>query len=268
MYPASRSGKSVRVQDYIDDEPQQHKRADPADLETNDPVHHRGATTPGQLFGQFVAPPAPSHKQGNHRCAKAHQPLPAHQVHQVQKTKCAAVYRHKICQALHRPHAQRAQYSHHKAHSTVVAGLKNIAGGDDRFYNNLIIQPGGLDGYDKATLPVEIEGNVYYNGAKPYIKETKHLVKAEFNPEAKVIKKGDSMFLHITLDDSWYALDNRLVTTVILGRAKIPNLSFENPDGTALKIDTDYFGKKRNEAHPSAGPFEIPGEGKLMLKVW
>jgi alpha-N-arabinofuranosidase len=162
----------------------------------------------------------------------------------------------------------RRETPFHKAHSTVVAGLKNIPGGDDRFYNNMIIQPGGLDGYDKATLPVEIEGNIYYNGAKPYFKETNYLDKAEFNPEVKVVIKSSSVFLQITLDDSWYALDNRLVTTVILGRAKIPNLSFENPDGTALKIDTDYFGKKRSETHPSAGPFENPGEGKLMLRVW
>jgi hypothetical protein len=35
-----------------------------------------------------------------------------------------------------------------------------------------------------------------------------------------------------------------------------------------LKIDTDYFGKKRNKANPSAGPFENPAEGRLSLKVW
>ncbi|MCP4608434.1 MAG: DUF1565 domain-containing protein [Planctomycetes bacterium] len=162
----------------------------------------------------------------------------------------------------------RRETPYHTTHSTVVAGLKNIPGGDDRFYNNLIIQPGGLDGYDKATLPVEIEGNVYYNGAKPYSKETKYFEKAEFNPEVKVVVKSSSVFLHIMLDDSLNVLENQLVTTRLLGRARIPNLSFENPDGTALKIDTDYFGKKRSEAHPSAGPFENPGEGKLMLKVW
>ncbi len=44
--------------------------------------------------------------------------------------------------------------------------------------------------------------------------------------------------------------------------------SIRQPDGTPLKIDTDYFGKKRNETNPSAGPFENPGEGKLKLKVW
>jgi hypothetical protein len=162
----------------------------------------------------------------------------------------------------------RRETPFHKAHSTEVTGLLNIQGGDDRFYNNLIIEPSGLNGYDKATLPVQIEGNVYYNGAKPYLKETNYLEKAEFNPEVKVVEKGDSVFLHITLDNSFHVLDNPLVTTALLGRAKIPNTAYENPDATPLKINTDYFGKKRNEANPSAGPFENPGEGKLSLKVW
>ena len=156
----------------------------------------------------------------------------------------------------------------HKAHSTEVAGLRNISGGDDRFYNNLVIQPGGLDGYNKASLPVLVEGNVYYNGAKPYLKETNFIEKAEFDPVVKVVEEGDSAFLHITLDDSCNALDNSLVTTAFLGRAKIPDTAYENSDGTPIKIDTDYFGKKRSQTDPSAGPFENPGEGKLTLKVW
>jgi alpha-N-arabinofuranosidase len=162
----------------------------------------------------------------------------------------------------------RRQTPYHKVHCTEVAGLQNIQGGDDRFYNNLVIQPGGLDGYDRATLPVQIAGNVYYNGAKPYHKETNCLEKAEFDPDVKVVEEGDSVFLHITLDDSLHALDNPLVTTALLGRAQIPNVAYENPDGTPLKIDTDYFDKKRSEANLSAGPFENPGEGKLTLKVW
>jgi len=157
---------------------------------------------------------------------------------------------------------------YHKAHSTEVAGLSNIQGGDDRFYNNLIIQPGGLDGYDKAALLMQIEGNIYYNGAKPTLKETNSLVKAEFNPEVKLVEEGESVFLHITLDDSWRALDNPLVITSLLGRAKMSKAAYENPDGTSLKIDTDYFGKKRSQTNPSSGPFENPGKGKLTLKVW
>ena len=174
---------------------------------------------------------------------------------------------------------------YHVPHSTEVAGLINIVGGDDRYYNNIIAaghieSPNnnapqaekatgyGLATYNKATLPVLIEGNVYYNGAKPYLKETNCIEKAEFDPEVKIVEEGDSVFLHITLDDSCHALDNPLVTTALLGRAKMPNAAYENPDGTPLKIDTDYFGKKRSEANPSIGPFANPGEGKLTLKVW
>ena len=156
----------------------------------------------------------------------------------------------------------------HKAHCTEVASLRNIQGGDDRFCNNLVIHPGGLDGYDKAALPVQIEGNVYYHGAKHYFKEKNYLEKPEFDPEIQVVEEGDSVMLQITLDDSYHALDNPLVTTAFLGRAKMPNAAYENPDGTPLKIDTDYFGKKRSEVNPSAGPFANPGEGKLTLKVW
>jgi hypothetical protein len=59
-----------------------------------------------------------------------------------------------------------------------------------------------------------------------------------------------------------------MITTEILGKAKIPKARFDNPDGTALKIDTDYFGKKRSEIDPSVGPFENQGKGELKLKIW
>ena len=61
---------------------------------------------------------------------------------------------------------------------------------------------------------------------------------------------------------------NPLVTTDLLGKAVIPGLPYENPDGSPLEIDTDYFGKKRNMSNPSSGPFEQPGEGDLRIKVW
>jgi hypothetical protein len=59
-----------------------------------------------------------------------------------------------------------------------------------------------------------------------------------------------------------------LVTTALLGKARTPDLAYEQPDGSPLKIDTDYFGTKRNAANPSAGPFEYPEGGELVLKVW
>jgi hypothetical protein len=55
--------------------------------------------------------------------------------------------------------------------------------------------------------------------------------------------------------DGFPGLDNastRLVTTGLLGRARIPELPFENPDGSALAVDTDYRGKPRRREQRSA----------------
>ena len=72
----------------------------------------------------------------------------------------------------------------------------------------------------------------------------------------------------VELPDVGADQQTKIVTTGLLGKARIPDLSYLNPDGTLLKIDTDYFGKTRNKQDTSAGPFEDPGNGKLSLKVW
>lgn len=59
-----------------------------------------------------------------------------------------------------------------------------------------------------------------------------------------------------------------LVTTALLRKGVAAGYAFENPDGSPLKIDTDYFGKRRDEANPSAGPFEKPMVGPATYKVW
>ncbi len=169
-------------------------------------------------------------------------------------------------QVVPRPELRR-ETPYHPPHSTKVAGLLNISGGDDRFYNNIFVN-GGLDAYDKAARPMQIDGNVYYHGAKPFAKETNRIEKPDFDPGIKLVEEDESVFLNMAVGDSLQTLDNVLVTTALLGRAEVPDAAYENPDGTPLKVDIDYFGKKRNKANPTPGPFENPGKGKLKLQVW
>jgi hypothetical protein len=61
--------------------------------------------------------------------------------------------------------------------------------------------------------------------------------------------------------------DCKIVTSEMLGKAEIPDLPYEDVDGKPLRIDTDYFGKSRNEDNPMPGPFELPA-GQRQLKVW
>jgi alpha-L-arabinofuranosidase len=156
---------------------------------------------------------------------------------------------------------------YHPAHSTEVAGLHNIPGGDDRFYNNIFVGHNGLSEYDNAAQPVYMAGNVFLRGAAPSKhEETPRVV--EVDPELNVVEEENALRLQISVDDTWRDHQGPLVTTDLLGRAKIPDLPYVNPDGTPLQIDTDYRGNKREAAQPAAGPFERLEPGKQTLKVW
>jgi alpha-N-arabinofuranosidase len=176
---------------------------------------------------------------------------------------------------------------YHPAHSTTVAGLSNIKGGDNRFYNNVVIgavgSPGdqgtptakdpewrggfGLWVYDYRELPLQTGGNVFYNGARPYAKEKNAVVQEGSDPKVKLVQEGGQFRVHLTLGPELKQANTALVTTSLLGKAKIPGLPYENADGSPLKVGTDYFGKERDKAHPTPGPFENPGTGPLTLKL-
>jgi alpha-N-arabinofuranosidase len=157
----------------------------------------------------------------------------------------------------------------HKPHSTELAGLHDNSSGDDRFYNNLFIEHGNLGPYDAAIQPVRMEGNVFLHGAKPCKYEKAPLVCPDFNPAVKLVEKPDGWYLEFALDKNWGTAQTRkLVTTALLGKAAVPKLPYEQPDGSPLCLDTDYFAKARAEANPFPGPFELPEGGKQRLKVW
>jgi alpha-N-arabinofuranosidase len=183
-----------------------------------------------------------------------------------------------------RPEPSR-ETPYHPAHSTAVAGLTTIKGGDDRFYNNIIVAPSaeaaakaaanprtatgyGLWVYDVREYPLQTGGNVYYNGARPYGKEADPLTPAGIDPKPRLVEEGNHVFLQITLGPELKQAATQLVTTEFLGKATVPKLAYENADGTPLAVDTDYFGVKRSATSPSAGPFENPGTGDLRLQVW
>jgi hypothetical protein len=157
----------------------------------------------------------------------------------------------------------------HPAHSTAVAGLRKIVGGDDRYYNNIFAGPDGLAGYDTAKLPAFMDGNVLLKGAKPSKHEKDPLVQAEVDPAIKLVEKADGWYLEIKFDNAWVAQRTRkLVTTELLGKASIPNLPYERPDGTPIRVNRDYLDKPRNDANPTPGPLENPGTGTIAVKVW
>jgi alpha-N-arabinofuranosidase len=154
-----------------------------------------------------------------------------------------------------------------EAHSTSVGGLRNIPGGDNRFYSNILVNRGFI-GYEKAGMPSWIKGNVFLQQAQASPLDDSALLSADFDSRIKLIEKPDGMYLEITLDKSWTETPRPLVTTDLLGKAKVPNLPYLQPDRTPYRLDTDYLGQKRNGDNPFPGPFELPEADKHVLKVW
>ena len=154
-----------------------------------------------------------------------------------------------------------------KNHSLDFVRLDSIRNGDERFYNNLFVAQ-GLDCYDDRQS-IWMRGNVFLNGGKPSVHEECPLVDEDFDPRLKLSKKPDGWYLEITLDKIWAEKAKRpLVTTDLLGKALTPDIPFENPDGTPMRIDTDYFGKSRDGNSPFPGPFEIRDSGPRTIKLW
>jgi len=82
-------------------------------------------------------------------------------------------------------------------------------------------------------------------------------------------EKSDGWWLEMKVDPAWITKQKRtVVTTELLGKAKIPGSLFEHRDGKPYKLDTDYFGKKRNAGNPAPGPFELTRNKTIRIKVW
>lgn len=170
---------------------------------------------------------------------------------------------------------------YHLPHSTAIAGLSTIFSGDDRYYNNIFMGCApqqiikrdsrynyGLIGYNSAKLPMWISGNIYYNRANPGDKENNYARNSDFNPDVKVIEEGNNVYLLLMFDDSDINIKTQLITSELLGKAKMPKQGFENSDGSPITIDTDFMGNPRNILNPKPGPFENPIAGEIRLKVW
>ncbi len=172
-------------------------------------------------------------------------------------------------------HPQDRFTPYHLPHSTEIAGLKQTQCGDDRFYNNIFVggAPGnkesksGLGIYVNAKLPMFVDENIYLNNAEIFTGE-KNLLEIKIDPEIKIEEKEDAIYLSMIFDPKIKEMKNQLVTSALLGKALVPDLPFENRDGSLVVLDYDYSGKKRNQKNPTAGPFENPGNGNIRIKVW
>ena len=115
--------------------------------------------------------------------------------------------------------------------------------------------------FDK--LPVWSEGNFYLNGAEAWKHEKKGCIPdASMLPEAPyadVEERDGSVILRTNIGE-WLrqsGFTDAVVDSDTLGKAFEPEERFENPDGSRIVFQEDYFG-----AHRGAAP--LPGRSRRM----
>jgi alpha-N-arabinofuranosidase len=176
---------------------------------------------------------------------------------------------------------------YHEAHATDIAGMESSFSGDSRFYNNIFTSqkeraawpervPEELDNqhyfglvpYDNAGLPVSMAGNLFLGQAKPSKHEQEPVTDPGIEPGYELVKKDSGWYLQLAFDQAWLDHERPLVTSEILGEARIPGLPFEQPDGKQYQLDTDYFGQNRHRDNLAPGPLAATRDENQWLKVW
>ncbi len=112
-------------------------------------------------------------------------------------------------------------------------------------------------------LPVWIDGNAYFKGAAVYGKEQHRFADSD-----------ESVFVALQEDEGRYILKTNMYSAMkdfrdgilssdTLGFAFEPEQRFENPDGSDIIFDRDYFGAHR-DLSTFPGPFAVSVEEQLV----
>ncbi len=123
----------------------------------------------------------------------------------------------------------------------------------------------GLEPYQMAHRPVWISGNAYFNGAGVYEKEFNAFVPDCGHVKIDLVEKDGKLYLDSDLFKNLSSVKGAMIDTETLGQAFEPEQYFENPDGTPITFDRDYFGNHRG-INVIPGPFAtVEDAGKALL---
>ncbi len=189
---------------------------------------------------------------------------------------------------------------YHFPHSTEVAGVALVYSGDDRIYQNIFLKGEqafteqstyGTEGYHghvtsieeymdtvaslgnedheqfaKVPQPVYINENVYLKGAKPFDREENPYVSSH-DPNVRLAEEGEEVYLEIQVEQEMLEVQTSQYGTGTLGTPRITEALYENPEGTPLMLDRDYYGNSR-DGKQYVGPFADLKAGENRFKVW
>lgn len=185
---------------------------------------------------------------------------------------------------------------YHFAHSTKLLGTVPTYGSDDRWYQNIFVggkeegrsygtctyegaavsmdeyierywEAGAADieTYESIRQPAYIDNNVYLQGAVGFTRE-EHSWVGTSGESVRLTVEEDGIYLEAELGGGAFCLPTGYITTKVLGRPRITEAGYENPDGTPVVISRDMLGRERPTA-PVPGPLQDLKQGKTRIRI-
>ena len=108
--------------------------------------------------------------------------------------------------------------------------------------------------YHFEHLPVWIDGNAYFGGARPWNREANKLVDEHSPVRLELVEKDGKYTLDTNVYDFLGNFKCGIINSDILGEAFEPEERYENPDGTDIIFNEDYLGDHRGVS-TIPGPF-------------
>ena len=114
-------------------------------------------------------------------------------------------------------------------------------------------------------LPVWAAGNAFFNGAKAMTKETDAFVDNDHEVTVELVEKDGEYTFKTNVYDFLPKATAKMISTEVLGMAFEPEQLFENPDGSPIVFNEDFFGTHR-AVNPQVGPFEAGADAVVVAK--
>ena len=113
-------------------------------------------------------------------------------------------------------------------------------------------------------LPVWVDGNAYFNGAT-VCKHEKHKLSDKRSKVTIALEEKDGKYcLKTNVYSKLKDFADGIICTETLGKAFEPEQRFENPDGSDIVFDKDYFGNHRG-TKTIPGPFASAEDAERIL---
>lgn len=189
---------------------------------------------------------------------------------------------------------------YHLPHSTAIKGYAMVYGSDDRYLNNIFIGttdqshtngtkaydgsslsmkdfvqavevrlPGDVELFETVRQPAYVNDNVYLQGSRGFGKEQHAFKDADFNAHFVVSQSGKTVKVSLKMPPTFQTFRGHVQSTTTLSPTRLSAMEFENPDGSILRLEHDYFGWPNDNSGESVpGPFSQLRPGENEIVVW